>query len=161
MSSVSSEEIGNSATHDPLSALQGRAAGVQVISNSGAPGGGMSIRVRGNSSLNSGNTPLYVIDGVPVESNSQSTLNGSENHGLNPLSAINPNDIESIEILKDAASTAIYGSRAANGVVIITTKRGAEGKARINLNLSTGVSELPRKLPVLNASQYRQVIIDS
>ena len=161
VSSVSSEEIDNSATHDPLSALQGRAAGVQVVSNSGAPGGGMSIRVRGNSSLNSGNTPLYVIDGVPVESNSQSTLNGSENHGLNPLSAINPNDIESIEILKDAASTAIYGSRAANGVVIITTKRGAEGKARINLNLSTGVSELPRKLPVLNASQYRQVIIDS
>ncbi len=159
--SVSGEEIDNSAAHDPVSALQGRAAGVQVISNSGAPGGGMSIRVRGNSSLNSGNSPLYVIDGVPVESNSQSTLNGSENHGLNPLSAINPNDIESIEILKDAASTAIYGSRAANGVVIITTKRGVQGKARINLNISTGVSELPRKLPVLNASQYRQVIIDS
>lgn len=159
--SVSGEEIDNSAAHDPVSALQGRAAGVQVISNSGAPGGGMSIRVRGNSSLNSGNSPLYVIDGVPVESNSQSTLNGSENHGLNPLSAINPNDIESIEILKDAASTAIYGSRAANGVVIITTKRGVQGKAKINLNISTGVSELPRKLPVLNASQYRQVIIDS
>ena len=159
--SVGSEQISNSAANDPISALQGRAAGVQVISNSGAPGGGIAIRVRGNSSLNSGNSPLYVIDGVPIESNSQSTLNGSESHGLNPLSAINPNDIESIEILKDAASTAIYGSRAANGVVLITTKRGKEGKAQVSLNISTGVSELSRKLPVLNASQYREVIIDS
>lgn len=159
--SINSDVIEQTRLQDPLSVLQGRAAGVQVISNSGAPGGGMTIRVRGNSSLNSGNSPLFVVDGVPIESGELSTLNGSENHGLNPLSAINPGDIESIEVLKDAASTAIYGSRAANGVVMITTKRGKPGKASVNLNISTGISEITRKLSVLNASQYRSLIIDS
>ncbi|MWW25241.1 SusC/RagA family TonB-linked outer membrane protein [Algibacter lectus] len=159
--SISSDDIGESNLQDPISAIQGRAAGVQVVSNSGAPGGGMSIKVRGNSSLNSGNTPLYVVDGVPIESNSLSTLNGTENFGLNPLADINPNDIQSIEILKDAASTAIYGSRAANGVVLITTKRGKSGKAQVDINISTGISSLTRKLSVLNASQYRDAVIDS
>ena len=161
ISSVGSEDIAKTNQQDPVSILQGRAAGVQVTSNSGAPGSGMTIRVRGSSSLNSGNNPLYVIDGVPIESNSLSSLNGSENYGLNPLSDINPQDIESIEVLKDAASTAIYGSRAANGVVLITTKRGKEGEAQITLNVSSGVSAITRKLSVLNASQYRQVILDS
>ena len=161
IASVGSEEIEQTNQQDAVSVLQGRAAGVQVTSNSGAPGGAMTIRVRGNSSLNSGNDPLYVVDGVPIESNSLSSLNGSENFGLNPLADINPGDIESIEVLKDAASTAIYGSRAANGVVLITTKRGKEGKAQINLNVFTGVSEISRKLSVLNASQYREVILDS
>lgn len=159
--SVGSEEIEQTNLQDPISIMQGRAPGVQVTSNSGAPGGGMSIRVRGASSLNAGNSPLYVIDGVPIESNSLSSLNGTENFGLNPLADINPRDIESIEVLKDAASTAIYGSRAANGVVMITTKRGSEGKAEISLEVSAGVSEITRKLSVLNASQYREVIIDS
>ncbi|MDO6802367.1 TonB-dependent receptor [Wenyingzhuangia sp. 1_MG-2023] len=159
--SVGSEEIASANQQDPVSLLQGRAAGVQVTSNSGAPGGGMTIRVRGSSSLNSGNSPLYVVDGVPIESNSLSSLNGTENFGLNPLADINPGDIESIEVLKDAASTAIYGSRAANGVVMITTKRGKNGKAKIELNVFTGVSEVSRKLSVLNASQYRSLIIDS
>lgn len=159
--SVGGDEIVETNAQDPISLLQGRAAGVQVTSNSGAPGGGMTIRVRGNSSLNAGNSPLYVVDGVPIESSSLSTLNGSENFGLNPLADINPLDIESIEVLKDAASTAIYGSRAANGVVMITTKRGKAGKANINLNVSTGFSEVTRKLSVLNASQYRSAIIDS
>lgn len=161
IASVGSEEIEKTNQQDAVSILQGRAAGVQVTSNSGAPGGAMTIRVRGNSSLNSGNDPLYVVDGVPIESNSLSSLNGTENFGLNPLADINPGDIESIEVLKDAASTAIYGSRAANGVVMITTKRGKEGKAQINLNVFTGVSEITRKLSVLNASQYRAVILDS
>ena len=161
IASVGSEEIEKTNQQDAVSILQGRAAGVQVTSNSGAPGGAMTIRVRGNSSLNSGNDPLYVVDGVPIESNSLSSLNGTENFGLNPLADINPGDIESIEVLKDAASTAIYGSRAANGVVMITTKRGKEGKAQINLNIFTGVSEITRKLSVLNASQYRAVILDS
>ncbi len=161
IASISAEEIAETNLQDPISAIQGRAAGVQVVSNSGAPGGGMSIKVRGNSSLNSGNSPLYVIDGVPIESNSLSSLNGTENFGLNPLADINPNDIQSIEILKDAASTAIYGSRAANGVVLITTKRGKSGKAQIDVNIFTGISNLTRKLSVLNASQYRQVVIDS
>lgn len=161
IASVGSEEIEQTNQQDAVSILQGRAAGVQVTSNSGAPGGAMTIRVRGNSSLNSGNDPLYVVDGVPIESNSLSSLNGTENFGLNPLADINPGDIESIEVLKDAASTAIYGSRAANGVVMITTKRGKEGKAQINLNVFTGVSEITRRLSVLNASQYREVILDS
>ncbi|UZR96419.1 SusC/RagA family TonB-linked outer membrane protein [Chondrinema litorale] len=159
--SVGSDDIDQMNLQDPISVLQGRAAGVQVVSNSGAPGGGMSIRVRGNSSLNSGNSPLYVVDGVPIESNSLSSLNGTENFGLNPLADINPRDIVSIEVLKDAASTAIYGSRAANGVIMITTKRGEEGKAQVSLEVSRGVSEVTRKLDVLNASQYRQVIIDA
>ncbi len=159
--SVSSSELEKSQVNNPLSVLQGRAAGVQITSNSGAPGGDITFRVRGNSSLNSGNSPLYVIDGVPVESNSLSSLNVSEQHGVNPLASINPGDIESIEVLKDASSTAIYGSRAANGVVMITTKQGAEGKAKISLNLNSGVSNLSHWLGVLNAEQYRDWIIDS
>ncbi|WP_031301933.1 SusC/RagA family TonB-linked outer membrane protein [Sphingobacterium paucimobilis] len=159
--SVGSADIEKTTQQDPISILQGRAAGVQVSSNSGAPGGEMTIRVRGNSSLNSGNNPLFVVDGIPIESNSISALNGTEGSGLNPLADINPNDIASMEILKDAASTAIYGSRAANGVVMITTKRGAEGKAEVLLNATTGISSLTRKLSVLNARQYREAVLDS
>lgn len=159
--SVGASEIEKTTLQDPISILQGRAAGVQVSSNSGAPGGEMTIRVRGNSSLNSGNNPLFVVDGIPIESNSVSSLNGTEGSGLNPMADINPNDIASIEILKDAASTAIYGSRAANGVVMITTKRGAEGKPEVLLNATTGVSSLTRKLSVLNSKQYREAVLDS
>ena len=159
--SVGSSEIEKTTLQDPISVLQGRAAGVQISSNSGAPGSEMMIRVRGSSSLNSGNNPLFVVDGIPIESNSISSLNGTENMGLNPLADINPSDIASIEVLKDAASTAIYGSRAANGVVMITTKRGAEGKAEILVNATTGISNLTRKLSVLNAAQYRQAVLDS
>ncbi len=159
--SVGSQEIEKTSLQDPISILQGRAAGVQVTSNSGAPGGEMTIRVRGNSSLNSGNNPLFVVDGIPIESGSVSSLNGTQNFGLNPLADINPNDIASIEILKDAASTAIYGSRAANGVVLITTKRGAEGKPEIQVNATTGVSSITRFLSVLNARQYREAVLES
>ena len=161
ISSISSENIRDTPVKDVLSALQGRAPGVVVTSNSGAPGDGITVRVRGFSSLNSGNDPLYVIDGVPVETTSLSSLNGYDMHSLNPLSDINPGDIESIEILKDAASTAIYGSRAANGVVLITTKRGKEGKAVLSINYFSGISEITRHLGVLNATQWRQAIIDS
>lgn len=159
--SVGSDEIAKTSLQDPISILQGRAPGVQITSNSGAPGGEMTIRIRGNSSLNSGNSPLFVVDGVPIESNSVSSLNGTENFGLNPLADINPDDIASMEILKDAASTAIYGSRAANGVVLITTKRGAEGRAEVTANFTTGVSEITRYLSVLNATQYRAAVMDS
>jgi TonB-linked SusC/RagA family outer membrane protein len=161
ISSVSSASIENTAVKDVLSAMQGRAAGVNVVSNSGAPGDGISVSIRGQSSLNSGNSPLYVIDGIPVESSSLSLLNGWESHGLNPLADINPGDVESIEILKDGASTAIYGSRAANGVVLITTKRGKKGKAKISINTFSGFSALTHKLSVLNATQWRDIIKDS
>ncbi|MEJ5052745.1 SusC/RagA family TonB-linked outer membrane protein [Sphingobacterium sp. MYb382] len=159
--SVGASEIEKTTLQDPVSVLQGRAAGVQVSSNSGAPGGEMTIRVRGNSSLNSGNNPLFVVDGIPIESGSISSLNGTEGSGLNPMADINPADIASIEILKDAASTAIYGSRAANGVVMITTKRGVEGKPEVLLNATTGVSSLTRRLSVLNSKQYREAVLDS
>ncbi len=161
IASIDGETMQNSSVKDVMSALRGRASGVQVVSNSGAPGDGVSVMVRGQSSLNSGNEPLYIVDGVPVETSSLSLLNGWESHGLNPLSDINPRDIESMEVLKDGASTAIYGSRAANGVIIITTKRGKEGRANINVNVSTGVSNLTRKLSVLNAQQWREIIIDT
>ncbi len=161
ITSVNSKNIENTPVKDVMSVLQGRATGVNVISNSGAPGDGMTVTVRGQSSLNSGNDPLYVIDGVPVETQSLSQLNGWEQHGLNPLADINPNDIESIEVLKDGASTAIYGSRAANGVILITTKRGREGRAKVSVNVFTGVSKITRKLSVLNASQWRAVITDA
>jgi len=161
ISSITSGNIASAPVKDILTAMQGRASGVQITSNSGAPGDGVTVRVRGFSSLNSGNEPLYVIDGIPVESTTLSTLNSSEGHGLNPLSDINPADIESIEILKDASSCSIYGSRAANGVVLITTKRGHEGKPTITVSGQIGYSKLPRKLSVLNASQWRDIIIDS
>lgn len=160
ISSVSSVEIEKSQQHDLISVLQGRAAGVQVTTSSGAPGGGMTIRVRGASSLNSGNSPLFIVDGIPLESNSMSLLN-QDDPGVNPIADINPNDIESIEVLKDAASTAIYGARAANGVVLITTKRGKAGKPIIRLNTFTGFSEVPRKLSVLNATQWREAVLDA
>jgi TonB-dependent starch-binding outer membrane protein SusC len=160
IASVKNEDIENTPVKDVLNALQGRAAGVSVVSNSGAPGAGVTLRVRGNTSLNSGNGPLYVVDGVAIESKSVSALNVFETN-TNPLADINPADIESIEILKDAASTAIYGSRAANGVVLITTKRGKTGKPQFKLNVSTGQSRLSRKLSVLNAYQYRELVKDA
>ncbi len=161
IASVKNEDIENTPVKDVLTALQGRAAGVNVVSNSGAPGAGVTLRVRGNTSLNSGNEPLYIIDGVAIQSTSLSELDVFDNAGVNPLADISPSDIESIEILKDAASTAIYGSRAANGVVLITTKRGKEGKPQFKVNVSSGFSRITRKLSVLNASQYRSLILDT
>lgn len=161
ISSVSAKDIENTPVKDVLSAMQGRMAGVQVVSNSGAPGDGIAVTVRGQSSLNAGNAPLYVVDGIPIESSSVSQLNGFESHGLSPLSYINPADIQSIEVLKDAASTAIYGSRAANGVVMITTKSGKAGQAKVGINLYAGVSKIVRYLDVLNATQWRANVLDA
>lgn len=161
ISSVNFKDVENTPVKDVLTAVQGRMAGVQIVSNSGAPGDGISVTVRGQSSLNSGNDPLYIIDGTPMEASSLSQLNGYGSHGLSPLSYINPSDIESIEVLKDAASTAIYGSRAANGVVIITTKSGKAGAAKIGLNVYTGISQITRHLDVLNASQWRANVLDA
>ncbi|PKP07480.1 MAG: TonB-dependent receptor [Bacteroidetes bacterium HGW-Bacteroidetes-5] len=160
IASISSKDMESTPVKDVLTAMQGRVAGVQIISSSGAPGSSMQIRVRGASSLNSGNSPLYVVDGIPIETTSSSLLNVDDEHGLNPLSYLSPGDIESIEVLKDAASSSIYGSRAANGVVLITTKRGKEGKATINLFSSFGISNITRKLSVLNSRQWREFILE-
>ena len=147
--------------------LQGRAAGVHVTSANGQPGGGVSVRVRGPSSINSSNQPLYVIDGIPVESQDlqipgefgTATGGGLGGQTGNSLSTINFADVESIEVLKDASATALYGSRAANGVVLITTKRGAFGqKPQFDMNFSIGQRE-PLALPdLLNPQQFRQMV---
>jgi TonB-linked SusC/RagA family outer membrane protein len=140
--------------------LQGRAAGVQVTTSSGAPGAGVQVKVRGNTSINAGNEPLYVIDGVPVRSQS---FGGELAQGgnSNPMADINPNDIESIEVLKDASTAAIYGARAANGVVLITTKRGAQGATQVDFSHYTGVQRSPRRLPLLNGAEAKTYMIES
>ncbi|WP_157887072.1 SusC/RagA family TonB-linked outer membrane protein [Hymenobacter sp. PAMC 26628] len=141
-------------------ALQGRAAGVQVTQSSGTPGGGISVRVRGAASIGASNEPLYVVDGLPVitGSTTQVGAGGQLTNGLNDL---NPNDIESIEVLKDAASAAIYGSRGSNGVVLITTKRGKSGKARVDLDYYTGAQSVWKRPQVLNGAQQTQLFLDA
>lgn len=145
----------NAASLDGL--LNGKSAGVQVTPTSGQPGGGMSIRVRGGSSVQGGNEPLYVIDGFPVY-NSSATAGVLSGSLTNPLASINPGDIESINILKDASATAIYGSRGANGVVIITTKQGKAGeRAKITYEGSVGVQSLRKKIDVLDAQNFARL----
>lgn len=139
------------------SALQGRAAGVFINQGSGKLGQGLSIRVRGISSISANQQPFVVIDGVPVVS--QSIGSGTEPD--NPLATLNPDDIESIEVLKDAASSAIYGARASNGVILVTTKSGKAGKTRINLGYFTGWSEPTRIRKFLNAQQYRELFTEA
>lgn len=145
--SVSGDELKKSVVTSLDQALQGRAAGVSVTQNSGAPGGGISVSIRGINSLN-GNEPLYVIDGVAISGNS------SGNSSV--LSSINPSDIVSMEILKDASATAIYGSRASNGVVLITTRQGEAGKPRISYEGYYGLQQLPNELDVLNLREYAE-----
>jgi TonB-linked SusC/RagA family outer membrane protein len=134
-------------------ALVGQLAGVTIKQTTGIPGKGFSVQVRGTGSISGGNEPLYVIDGFPLATNSSNAASGSFGTG-NPLDNINPNDIESIEVLKDAAAAAIYGSRAANGVVIITTKRGQTGKPKINVNAYAGYNEASKKLEMMNGDQW-------
>lgn len=134
ISTIKSDELSATAITSLDQGLQGRAAGVAVLNTSGQPGAGTSIRIRGTSSINGNNEPLYVIDGVPVISDANSFSTGTlKNPALNPLTNISPSDIESIEILKDASATSIYGARGANGVVLVTTKQGKTGKAKISL----------------------------
>ncbi len=148
----------------PDQLIQGKAAGVLVINNTGQPGGSTTIRIRGSSSIRSGNQPLFVIDGVPLSGgSSRPGAGGGGDYGSdggNPLNFINPNDIASMEILKDASATAIYGSRGANGVIIITTKRGKSGAPKLDASASVGVSNVLKKLEVLNGDEYRKALQD-
>ncbi len=155
-STVSSDDIAKLPVLSASQALQGQAAGVFVNANSGAPGGGISVRVRGQTSINASNDPLYVIDGVPVIAGDL-TQNGFGGQGQSALAGLNPNDIQSMEVLKDAASSAIYGSRAANGVVLITTKRGKKGTAQINLNYWTGWSNPTNTAKPVSAKDWIDV----
>ena len=145
----------------PDQLIQGRASGVQVTQNSGQPGGASTIRIRGNSAVSGTGQPLYVVDGVPLDGRSAtpgSTTAFGDSPASNPLNFLNPADIESIDILKDASATAIYGSRAAYGVVIITTKRGKIGETRLEFGAAGGFSHILRRIDVLNADQYRQAL---
>jgi TonB-linked SusC/RagA family outer membrane protein len=134
------------------SGLQGKAAGVQVNSNSGMPGAGLRVRVRGTGSITANSEPLYVVDGLPA---AQGTSDSDPKN--NPLMSIDVNDIESIDVLKDASATAIYGARGANGVVLITTRRGQAGRTRVTLESSAGSQEISKAIPVLNAQQFMQL----
>jgi TonB-linked SusC/RagA family outer membrane protein len=160
ITSLKQSEIENVPVTAVDALLQGRAPGVQVVQNSGAPGNANYIRIRGNNSLFGENRPLYVIDGVPMNEVTTNVLNsgGQLTTGNND---INPNDIASIEILKDASATAIYGSRGSNGVILITTKRGRTGDARFEFNTYAGFQSVWKKLDLLNAQQYEDFLVES
>lgn len=142
--------------------LQGKVAGVNVVQNSGEPGGGFSINIRGSGSINAGNSPLYVIDGLPIDNgrfNNTGTEGFTESRTpRNPLASINPADIESIDVLKDASATAIYGSRGANGVILVTTKKGSAGKTRVNYDGSFGIQNVYKRLNLLSPQDYMTVL---
>jgi TonB-dependent starch-binding outer membrane protein SusC len=156
IASVKGEAIENMPVQSFDRALQGRAAGVQVTATSGAPGGGINVRVRGVGSINAGSEPLYIIDGVQVASGG---LGSQASNNL--LNSINPNDIQSIEVLKDAATAAIYGAQAANGVVIITTKKGKAGKTQFNLSVQDGTVEAIRTIPTMDAAELATMKIEA
>lgn len=150
ITSVSAKDFNGGAT-SAGQLIQGKTPGVQITNNSGAPGSGTKIRIRGTSSLNGENSPLIVIDGVPQDFTG---VNGSSD----PLSLINPNDIETFDILKDASATAIYGNRASNGVILITTKKGTSGKFKVNFSTVASVSTKMGNVDVLNADEYRSFV---
>ena len=154
---VTAKDIENQPVNNVLSAVQGRMAGVNIVQSSGTPGGGLEIQIRGKNSMRrEGNEVLYIIDGIPQSSETPS-LYASQIFPLssiNPLNALNPNDIESLEILKDADATAIYGSRGANGVVLITTKKGKAGKTEFKINSSYSLSNVASKLQMMDTEQY-------
>ena len=158
---VSSEEIGRQPVSNPLSSIQGRVPGVYVNIQNGIPGGNILVQIRGKGSINAGTDPLYVVDGVPFLStplnSTFSTLSDGIGGSTSPLNSINPADIQSIEILKDADATAIYGSRAANGVILITTKKGTGGKTKVDVDLNSGISRLADFPELLTLNEYLQI----
>jgi TonB-linked SusC/RagA family outer membrane protein len=157
ISQVGSEKLKDRPYGNALQSMAGQVSGVNITTTQGAPGMAPTMRVRGMSSINSGTSPLYVIDGIPLEDNTSSANSNGGNvqtANRNPMNNINPNDIESIEVLKDASSAAIYGSRGANGVVIITTKSGKAGKTKIDVNYELGISHVNRKIDMMNAPQW-------
>ena len=161
VSALSPKDFNKGTFTSPDQLIQGRTSGVQVTQNSGQPGGAASIKIRGNSAVTGTGQPLYVVDGVQLDGRSaRPGLNTAfgDSPDSNPLNFLNPADIESIDILKDASATAIYGSRAAYGVVIITTKRGKLGEAKLDIGVSGGFSNIMRRVKVLDASQFRQAL---
>lgn len=162
ISTISASKIKNQPAVSVDQLLQGRAAGVDVSQASGAPGGRLNIRIRGASSLNAGNEPLFVIDDVPVYNNSKDPSGTSYGTftATNALASLNPNDIESIQVLKDASATAIYGSRGSNGVIIITTKRGSGNRMSVDYNGYYGIQTVANKLELMNGQQHAAYLND-
>lgn len=166
VSSITSDNFKLGTDLTPQQLMQGAFSGVNISQNSGKPGGSNTIRVRGGTSITASNDPLYVIDGVPISTSAgvnQSNIGSSttdffDQEPINPLSNINPNDIESINILKDASATAIYGSRGANGVIMITTKKGKAGMRQLDYSFNLGVSTVAKKLDVLTGDEYRKTV---
>ncbi|MFD2941931.1 SusC/RagA family TonB-linked outer membrane protein [Flavobacterium notoginsengisoli] len=149
--SVKSENFNKGVVANAGQLIQGKVAGVNVTASSGEPGANQDIIIRGAGSLRSGTTPLYVVDGFALD-------NSGTGVASNPMNFINPQDIESIEVLKDASASAIYGSRAANGVIVITTKKGSKGQTKINLSMTTGISTLTNKVDVFSADEFRRQV---
>jgi TonB-linked SusC/RagA family outer membrane protein len=163
VTSVKADDIEKQPVNNPLLALEGRVPGLFIEQATGLPGSGVKVRIQGQNSIQNGNDPLYVVDGVPYISlllpSINSTLGSSGTVGIvgNPFSYLNPADIESIEVLKDADATAIYGSRAANGAILITTKKGRAGKTKVSANLQNGWGQVTRKMDLLNSQQYLEM----
>ncbi|MCB9053149.1 MAG: SusC/RagA family TonB-linked outer membrane protein [Lewinellaceae bacterium] len=166
VTSVKEEDFNKGVFTAPDQLIQGKVAGVQVLNNSGQPGGAATVRIRGNASVRAGSTPLFVVDGVPLDGRtprpgvSSDELDIGTSPSANPLNFLNPNDIASIEVLKDASATAIYGSRGANGVVIITTKKGRKGDPSIDFSLTAGSSSILKKYDVLDGNEYRAALAE-
>lgn len=154
VASISGESVKEFPVASVDQAIQARAPGVQVTQASSAPGGGVSVRIRGSNSINSGSEPLYVIDGFPIYPDNGSYGVGGNRRPTNVMASINPNDIESIEVLKDASATSIYGSRGSNGVVLITTKRGKAGESKVDYDGSTSFQSIAKKIDVLNGGEF-------
>ena len=152
VTSIKSAEFNRGVINSPEQLIQGKVAGVNVTSASGEPGAQQRITVRGPGGVRTGSTPLFVLDGLALD-------NSSTGGSTNPLTFLNPQDIESIDVLKDASATAIYGSRGANGVILITTKRGKSGKATLNASASIGISNLSRPLGLFTADEYRKQVV--
>lgn len=160
ISNVEAKDIQKQPVQNPLAALQGRVPGLEITQLSGVTGGNFTVRIRGTNSIANGNDPLYIIDGVPFISSSiafHQTSGGIYGHGTSPLNSINPSDIQSIEVLKDADATAIYGSRGSNGVILITTKRGQAGATKIDATCYSGTARVSRNLELLNRRQYLDI----
>ncbi len=164
VSSLSTEDFNQGVINSPEQLLQGRVAGVRVTQSSGEPGAGINVQIRGQGSIRAGDGPLYVIDGVPIDGGNISP-GGADAGGLgsssarNPLTFLNPNDIARMDILKDASATAIYGSRGANGVVLITTKKGATGEGTLTYDMQVGFSNPANQLDIMDAQEYRRLAV--
>lgn len=160
ISRITAKDIEKQPVNNPLGAMQGYMPGVNIVQTTGVPGGGLNIEVRGRNFINGVSDPLFIVDGVPFGSQSLGSADVSAlitGGNTSPLNAINPNDIESIEVLKDADATAIYGSRAANGVVLISTKKGKVGKTRFDSHFSSSLGQISNFLNLINTEQYLEV----